>query len=266
MRFKKIYIEITNVCNLKCSFCIGNKRIKKYMSIEEFNVILDKIDGYTDYIYLHLMGDSLMHPLVNDFINIASKRFNINITTNGYLINKIVNNKNIRQINISLHSYDPKYNVSLDNYLNNIFNTIKTLDNTYVSLRIWTNNKYKDDILKYIEDNYQVKINSDTKINDYLFVNFDKEFIWPDINNNYENINGTCMGLRTHLGILCDGSVVPCCLDYNGQLILGNIFEDDLSNILNKKIVKEMIDGFESNKKIMKLCQHCNFYDRISAK
>ena len=263
MRFKKIYIEISNICNLKCSFCIGNKRIKKYMSFDEFKTILDKIEGYTKYIYLHLMGDPLVHPEINEFINYASGMFYVNITTNGYLIDKIANNKNIRQINISLHSYDPKYNISLDNYLNNIFNIIETLDNTYVSLRLWTNNEYQKEIIDIIEKQYNIKVNNDTKINDYLFVNFDKEFIWPDINNNYINENGSCMGLRTHIGILSDGSVVPCCLDHDGEITLGNVFNEDLDTILDKIIVKDIVEGFEKNKKIIKLCQHCNFYDRI---
>ena len=263
MRFKKIYIEITNICNLKCSFCIGNKRIKKYMSFDEFKTILDKIEGYTKYIYLHLMGDPLVHPEINEFINYASGKFYVNITTNGYLIDKIANNKNIRQINISLHSYDPKYNISLDNYLNNIFNTIETLDNTYVSLRLWTNNEYQKEIIDIIEKQYNIKVNNDTKINDYLFVNFDKEFIWPDINNNYINENGSCMGLRTHIGILSDGSVVPCCLDHDGEITLGNVFKKDLDTILDSDVARDIIGGFENNKKIIKLCQHCNFYDRI---
>ena len=263
MRFKKVYVEITNICNLNCSFCIGNKRIKKYMSFDEFKIILDKIKDYTEYIYLHLMGDALTHPDINKFIDYASKEFYVNITTNGYLIEKIANNKNIRQINISLHSYDEKYNISLDNYLNNIFNTINGFDNTYVSLRMWINNKYSKDIINKINNCYNVLVDGDTKINDYLFVNFDKEFIWPDINNNYNNSNGSCMGLRSHIGILCDGTIVPCCLDYDAQINLGNIFNEDLDEVLNKSIVKEMIDGFENNKKIIKLCQHCNFYDRI---
>ena len=263
MRFKKIYIEITNICNLNCSFCIGNKRIKKCLSFDEFKIILDKIEGYTKYIYLHLMGDPLMHRDINKFIDYASKRFYVNITTNGYLIDKIRNNKNIRQINISMHSYDSKYNIGLDDYLNKIFSTVDTLGNCYVSYRMWVKNKYSNDIINKIEDRYNIKINGDTKINDYLFVNFDDDFIWPDINNRYHNINGSCMGLRTHMGILCDGTVVPCCLDYDGNINLGNIFNEDLSVILNKQIVKDMISGFMNNKKIIKLCQHCNFYDRI---
>ena len=95
MKFKKIYIEITNDCNLNCYFCIHNKREVKYMSMDEFKIVLDKIKGYTKYIYLHVMGEPLMHPFINEFIDYASKDFFVNITTNGYMLEKVVNNKNI---------------------------------------------------------------------------------------------------------------------------------------------------------------------------
>ena len=139
--FKKIYVEITNNCNLNCDFCIGNKRDKKFIDIDTFNTLLDKLDGYTNYLYFHVMGEPLLHPKINELIDIASKRFNINITTNGYLIDRIKDNKNIRQINISLHSNDEKYNTSLDDYMNKIFDSVDELSkNTYVEYRMWVNN------------------------------------------------------------------------------------------------------------------------------
>ena len=143
-RFKKIYIEITNTCNLNCDFCIKNKRKNKFISVDEFKIILDKIKDSTDYLYFHVLGEPLMHPKINELINIASKQFKINITTNGYLIDKIKHNKNIRQVNISLHSFNDSYNVSLIDYLNNIFDSIDELikNKTYISLRIWVKNKY----------------------------------------------------------------------------------------------------------------------------
>jgi len=63
--FKKIYLEVTNNCNLDCSFCIGNKRNKKFISKEEFKIILDKVEGYTNYLYFHVMGEPLLHPDIN---------------------------------------------------------------------------------------------------------------------------------------------------------------------------------------------------------
>lgn len=266
--YKKIYVEITNACNLNCPFCIGHNRQKQFISEYKFDLLLKKLKGHTKYLYFHLMGEPLLHPNINKLINKASKNYNINITTNGYFINRIKDNKNIHQVNISLHSYDEKKNKTLDEYLKDIFDAVdKLLDiNTIINYRLWVNNKYKDFIIKSIENRYNIKINGNTKIKDYLYFEFETEFIWPNINNNYCNEQGTCQGLRTHIGILVDGSVVPCCLDYNGQLCLGNIYEQSLDEIMSSKKVKDMIVGFQNNKKIEKLCQHCNFYDRIVQK
>lgn len=265
--YKKIYVEITNSCNLNCPFCIGNNRQKEFITEYKFNLLLNKLKGHTKYLYFHLMGEPLLHPMINELINIARKDFNVNITTNGYYIDKIKDNKNIHQINISLHSFDDKKNKTLDEYLDNIYNAVDNLlvNNTIISYRLWVNNKYKDDIIKSIENRYNTNINGNTKIKEHLFLEFETEFIWPNLNNHYCNEEGTCQGLRTHIGILVDGSVVPCCLDYNAQLCLGNIYENDLDEIINQKRVKDMIKGFQNNKKIEKLCQHCNFYDRIIA-
>ena len=263
--FKKIYVEITNNCNLSCSFCNEVKRKREFISIDRFKILMNKLKGYTNYLYFHLMGEPLLHPNINELIDIASNYFNINITTNAYLLDRIKDNKNINQINISLHSYNEKYNKTLDKYLNNIFDSCESLlkNNTIINYRLWTNTKYKDEILNKLNNYYNVNINGNTKIRDNVFIEFDTEFIWPDLDNNYCNDNGSCMGLRTHIGILVDGTVVPCCLDTNGIINLGNIYKDDLNVILNQTRVKNMKNNFMNNKKVENLCKHCNFYDRI---
>lgn len=240
MRFKKIYIETTNLCNLNCDFCIKNRRKKEIMTIQNFKIILSKIKNYTNYIYLHILGEPLLNPKLNEFILLASNEgFNINITTNGYLIDKIKDNKNIRQVNISLHSFDVKYNVELKKYLNNIFDSVEELikNDTYVSLRLWVKNKYSEDIINEVNNYYKVNITKNTKIKENLFFNFEKQFIWPDLNNSYYNESGKCYGLTDHIGILVDGTIVPCCLDTLGIINLGNIFKEEIDEILNKKTV-----------------------------
>lgn len=263
--FKKIYVEITNNCNLSCSFCNEVKRKRQFISIDKFTILMNKLKGYTNYLYFHLMGEPLLHPNINELIDLGSKNFNINITTNGYLLDRVKDNKNITQINISLHSYNEKYNKSLDEYLNNIFESVDNLlvNNTIINYRLWTNTKYKDEILNKLNNYYNVNINGNTKIRDNVFIEFDTEFIWPNLDNNYCSDIGSCMGLRTHIGILVDGTVVPCCLDTNGIINLGNIYKDDLSVILNQTRVKNMKNNFMNNKKVENLCKHCNFYDRI---
>ena len=260
---KKIYIEITNSCNLDCSFCIKNKRKSKFMSFNEFKTVLDKVSGYTNYLYFHVMGEPLLHPKINEFIDFAHERFYINITTNGYLINRL-KTKNIRQLNISVHSYDPKYGISLHEYLDNIFEVVDKLDNTYISYRFWVKNKYSSDILDIINKHYSTDyLVDDLKkaniLKKNVFINTNKEFVWPSLDNNINSSVGTCYALKDHIGILSDGTVVPCCLDSAGIINLGNIFDDELRNILNSKRVINLIDGFKRHEKREELCKKCNF-------
>ena len=267
MKFKKIYIEITNNCNLNCDFCIKNKRKQEYISINKFKQLLENISNYTDYLYFHILGEPLMHPNINELINMASINFKINITTNGYLINRIKNNKNIRQVNISLHSYSNKYNKPLNKYLDNIFDSADELikNNTYISLRMWVKNKNNHEIIDYINKRYNTNINYDIDkviIKYKLYINNFHEFIWPEINNNYYSEIGKCYGLTNHIGILVDGTIVPCCLDSEGIINLGNIYQDKLDDILKQDRVKNMIYNFKNNKKCEELCKHCKFIDK----
>lgn len=262
--FKKIYIEITNNCNLDCSFCIKNNRVKEFISIDKFNILLNKLEGYTKYLYFHVMGEPLLHPNINELIDMASTKYFVNITTNGYLIDRIKDNKNIRQVNISLHSYDPKYNKSLDEYLINIFDTVDNLVliNTIVCYRLWVNSNDKETILKRLNDKYGVTIVGDRmKFSNNVYFEVENEFTWPSYDNDYYNETGSCRGLRDHVGILVDGTVIPCCLDSAGIINLGNIYNRDFSDIINIDIFREMKEGFLNNKKIHDLCKKCNFYD-----
>ena len=240
-RFKKVYIEITNKCNLDCSFCTRTKKKKRDLSIEEFKLIIDKIKDYTDYVYLHVQGEPLLHKDLEEFLKICEdNNIKVNITTNGTLINKYVDifnrSKSLRQINISLHSENNK-----DNYLDEVFTACnKISSNIYISYRIWNL----------------------TKIDINRFVDKDNLFEWPDMNNSVEK-DGYCYGLKTHIGILSDGTVIPCCLDASGVIELGNIFNESIEDILNKQITKDIIEGFKNNKAVHPLCRKCNFRERF---
>lgn len=262
--YKKVYLEITNNCNLDCSFCIKNNRTKKFISLEEYSVVLNQLKPYTKYLYFHVSGEPLLHPYINELINLGSKDYYINITTNGYLINRVKDNHNIRQINISLHSYSLKYNIPLEHYMDNICEVIDNLNSdTYFSLRFWVNNEFNKKIINYLNNRYNVniKIENGFKIMPNVYVSINKEFIWPSLDNDYYNENGTCYALKDHIGILVNGDIVPCCLDANGVIKLGNIYEDDLEKIINSDRYKNMLDGFKVNKKCEELCKKCNFLE-----
>ena len=268
MSFKKIYLEITNRCNLNCPFCIKNKRLLTDINKENYEYIISKIKPYTKELYLHILGEPLIHPEIPYFIHYATKNgLMVNITTNGYLIDKIKNNRDIHRLNISLHSFNESYGISIDKYLDNIFEVIDSIKSkTFVTLRLWVNNKNTKYILKRINEQYNTNIDKlnkqeKIKISSNLIIDTFHEFIWPDLNNNYYSETGKCKGLIDHLGILSNGTIIPCCLDSNGIINLGNIYEDNLEDILNSKRVKEIVDGFKKGYKCEELCRHCNFLD-----
>lgn len=256
--YKKVYVEITNNCNLNCPFCIHNKRDNKFMNIDDFKLILNKLEGITKYLYFHVLGEPLLHPLINEFIDLAAEHYKVNITTNGYLIKKIASNKNIRQLNISLHSFNEKNGKTLEEYTNDIFSVTDKLNKTtYINYRLWIGKNL--DIIKKLEEKYQVKIERSMKLAENIYLDIDKPFIWPDLNNNLNKEKGKCYGLIQHFGILVDGTVIPCCLDSMGTINLGNVFNDSIENILKQKRVINMIEGFKCNKKLEELCKHCGF-------
>lgn len=263
--FKRIYLEITNNCNLNCSFCIGNQREKKFIEIEDFKTILSKLKNHTKYLYFHVMGEPLLHPKINTLIDLASENYFVNITTNGYLINKIKDNKNIRQLNISLHSYNPLYNKTLDDYLNDIFETVDKLllSNTIIKYRLWCQSDSKNEIIKKLNQKYNVDIKDEKKLKlmDNVYFEIEQEFIWPSLDNNYYNETGSCRGTRDFIGILVSGTVIPCCLDSAGIINLGNIYNQELNDIINSEIFTNIRNGFLNNKKYHNLCRKCNFYD-----
>ena len=276
MRFKKVYIEITNNCNLNCSFCNNNKRDKKFMSIMEFERIIVEVKKYTNYIYLHVKGEPLLHPDLDKILSICdSNNIRVNITTNGTLLkNKkdtLLNHNCVRQINISLHSEN-----KIPTYFVDIFETCKELSKKmYISYRLWTLKDYildrkSTETVEKIVDSYVLSADiveklycePSTKIDFNTFVDKENLFKWPDLNVE-ESSHGFCYGLKTHIGILVDGTVVPCCLDGEGVINLGNIYLESLEEILNKDRTKKIVENFKSNKCIEKLCLKCPFKNRI---
>lgn len=258
--FKKVYIEITNSCNLNCNFCIGTNEEKRFLSEDDFIIILDKLKGYTKYLYFHILGEPFMHPKINKFIDLAyDNGFNVNITTNGFLINRL-NTDKVRQINISLHSLNLDNNL-IEKYMKNIFNVVDKYNNTIVSYRMWLDNPNKDIILNIINKHYNTNFKEfdNIKIKDNKYLGSFHEFVWPNLDNEYYSEDGSCYALRDHIGILSDGNIVPCCLDTKADIKLGNIFDDNLEEILTSDKAIKMKEGFKHQKKVEELCKHCSF-------
>lgn len=289
MEFKKIYIEITNCCNLKCSFCPTTKRAPKILTTKEFSHILSSIKNYTKYIYLHIKGEPLSHPNLQEFIQMAHDLdFFVNITTNGTLIKNhtffLSEVSPPRRINFSLHSFDGKLDtIDSTQYLDDIFDFVnKSLikEKTYISLRLWNYNASEstniknlgnNKILEKIKENFKLDYDlaplivpgKGLKLKNHLYINSDSEFNWPSLSNEFVGEKGFCHGLKDHIGILSNGDVVPCCLDGEGVIKLGNIFSETLDDILSKPRTVAIQDGFSKKIAVEELCQKCDFKTRF---
>lgn len=258
-RFKRIYIEITSRCNLSCSFCQETKRPPSFMSVEQFKHVLEQITPYTNYVYLHVKGEPLLHPQIEDILKLCREyKLTVNLTTNATLIKQrlpILLEHPVHQINVSLHSADDNDCIDMSEYISNLFYSCETiLDNTdtEISLRLWNT---QNEPFLFGRNNCTIKR--------HLYVNVQQPFQWPEPDNSYYNNRGFCQGLRQHIAILCDGTVVPCCLDGNGIMNLGNIFRTSLYDILHSQRSIEFIEGFRKKEAVEPLCCHCSFKDRF---
>ncbi|WP_155593532.1 radical SAM/SPASM domain-containing protein [Lysinibacillus cavernae] len=286
--FKKVYIEITSVCNLACSFCPPTARAKGLIKVEQFNKILDEIRPHTKYIYLHVKGEPLLHPRIDQLLDAAyEKGFKVNITTNGTLIKKnrekILGKPALRQINFSLHSFDGhEGSENREKYLGDILDFVRESKeyNTIISYRLW--NLQKDQVsdiaarrnretLDILENEYnldfrieeKVEPGKGVKIAPHVYLNQDHEFRWPSLLEPEDEGKGFCHALRSQAAILVDGTVVPCCLDGEGVINLGNVHEKSFSEIVEGERANNIVDGFSRREAVEELCRKCGYRQKF---
>lgn len=273
--YNKVYVEITNICNMNCSFCHGHSRAPRRMTTEEFAIILDKLTEHTKYIYYHLMGEPLTHPLLPDFIKLAGTRgYKSIITTNGTLLHSrqdALLAAGVHKVNISLHSFENGNDEDYIRYIHNIADFAKNAASTgtIVVFRLWNKgfdngkNEFALNVLKQNIPGDWVANTRGIRIRDKIFIEMDERFEWPDSNAEIKGNKFYCYGLKSQFGILVDGTVVPCCLDSDGVISLGNIFKEDLNTILHSKRASAMLTGFQCGKATEDLCKRCGFAQRF---
>lgn len=248
------------------------------MSVDEFRLVVEKARPFTNYIYLHVLGEPLLHPHLDEILSIAEAAgLNINITTNGGLLEKkkeILFKHSIRQINISLH--DAEENIAAlkwPEYLNSVLDfATEIAPKTYVCLRLWNTSNVESAhfntlCLEQIAEQFELTtqlLNEKTsgngvKLADHIFLQRAPRFEWPDEKNPQRQTQKNCYALRDHIAILADGQVVPCCLDADANMKLGNIFTEDMVDILATDKAKDIKKGFEQRKIVEPICATCGF-------
>ncbi len=273
--YTRVYIEITNICNKSCSFCHKTKREPRQMTMEEFSLICDKLSGVTKYLYLHVMGEPLIHPLICDFIAHASaKGFKVAITTNGTLLDKMgekIVNAGVYKVNVSLHSFEEGERSEHIKYIKNCldFADFASERGVLTVLRLW-NGGVSDTLNNETVSLMHEKFPNDwvigkrgARIRDKLHLEYGERFEWPNIDAKNMGDSLFCYGLSDHFGILSSGQVIPCCLDSDGVIDLGNIYEENIEDILASSRASSIRDGFARKKAVEELCQRCAYARRF---
>lgn len=277
MRFHKIYLEISNICNLRCSFCPGTRRGARAMTEEEFAVLLPKLRPWSDFLYFHLMGEPLCHPKLEAFLRLAGDAgFKVILTTNGTLLAKqqdvLLTAPALHKINISLHAFEANdLSMPFDAYFQQCFSFGQAAQGKkLVVYRLWNQGGADEKnaaILAAMEAVFPKPWKVErrgTRIGQRVYLEYGDKFDWPDLNAEDTGDKVFCYGLRDQIGVLCDGTVVPCCLDHEGDLALGNLFGETMEEILEKPRAKAIYHGFGSKKATEELCRKCGYARRFT--
>lgn len=291
MHFYRTYIEISNICNLQCSFCPEVNRDKKILSKENFRTILKQVLPYTDQVCLHLMGEPLAHPEFKEILQICNEEgATIHLTTNGTFLGKFgfetfFESKALRQINFSLHSFKDNFpGQDLRPYLFDILQfsreALTSKPELYINYRLWNlgaaeNSKQENqDIIDHVCEFFGVPVNErvdvgfkkSKNIAGRVYFHFDSRFKWPNFGDPERGEHGFCHALSQQIGIHADGTVVPCCLDKEAGIPLGNVLENSFEDILASERLVKMRDGFKQHRLEEELCRKCTYIKRFDKK
>ena len=275
-RFRKVYLEISNLCNLKCSFCPGTKRTPKIMEEDSFSLLLDKLRPWTDYLYFHLMGEPLCHRNLERYLFLAAEKgFKVILTTNGTLLparqQQLLRAPGLHKINISLHAFEANdLSVPFEAYLRGCFEFGKAAEGgILVVYRLWNRggaDGKNEEILSFMERYFPkpwVQERRGVRIGSRVYLEYGDKFDWPDLSLPSREGRFFCYGLRDQIGVLCDGTVVPCCLDHEGDLALGNLLESELETILSSPRAASIYNGFSDGFAREALCRRCGYASRF---
>ena len=284
-RFAKVYLEITNICNLQCDFCPGNLRPPHSITPQEFERLADQLRPYTDYLYFHVMGEPLLHPQLEELFAVAQSRgYHVAITTNGTRIaarHELLTRyatAPLYKVSVSLHAYEANGQTLLDGHFAPTVALARELSarGTIVALRLWNldgrsreaaHHEDNDAILSALREAFPeewIAHPNGYKLRDRLYLEWGERFDWPSLTHAPDyGERGSCYGLRDQIGVLCDGTVVPCCLDHEGDIALGNLFEQELDTILAAPRSQAINNGFQHRTAAEELCRKCGYARRF---
>lgn len=278
---RKAYLEITNVCNLSCAFCPGTRRPAGFLSPEDFQTLAEKLRPHTEHLYLHLMGEPLLHPRLDGILaRAAGLGFRVMLTTNGTLLRErrelLLSSPAVEKVSVSLHSFEGNRKEGLTDYLAGCLSFAKGAGEAGKKcvLRLWNldgrdtrgSSRLNGEILSALEEAFPppwTEGRRGTTLAPNVFLEWGEKFDWPDLSAPEGRAPTFCHGLRDQVGVLVDGTVVPCCLDHEGDIPLGNLYQSSLSEILASPRARTIYDGFSQGQAREALCRKCGFARRF---
>lgn len=274
---RKAYLEISNICNLHCSFCPGTRRAPRILSPEEFRILAEKLRGHTEYLYFHLLGEPLLHPALGELLQIAEElRFRVMITTNGTLLAEkgrvLLASAAVYKVNLSLQSFEANQGGELERYLDDCIAFVKKAAERGIlcEFRLWNqgglearNQEIRQRLREAFPEPWGKSRNGE-KLAERVWLDPGERFDWPDLALEDRGGRGFCYGLRDQIGVLADGTVVPCCLDHEGDIPLGNLFTEELDAILAGARARAIYEGFSRREAVEPLCRRCGYARRFT--
>lgn len=277
MLMKRAYIEITNRCNLSCAFCMKHNRPYRDMTLKEFEHVVKEVKPYTDFLYFHVQGEPLLHKQINELLDIADREnCHVQLVTNGSVLKDHIDlyrHPSLRKISFSLQSIEYQSNTQAIPFLKTILAFCKNASENgkFCEIRFWRDDQADMPKTKacmdYLEQHFaldETNRKNSLKLMDRVYLSYNNSFSWPDISEKKETHEGTCHGGIDQIAILSDGTVVPCCLDCQANIPLGNIFDTPLPEILQSERYQNLIKGFRNHRITEPLCQKCTYRLRFS--
>ena len=279
--FKRVYMEITDVCNLSCAFCPGTERPPRFMTAAEFRLLAGKLRPCTRYLYLHVMGEPLLHPALGELLAAAGEAgFRVCLTTNGTLLAEraatLLSAPCLHKVSVSLHSFEGNDRQDgLAAYVDDVLDFCRraAARGVLCALRLWNGggaDRRNGEIEELLSAQCGTDVsalprdpNGNRRLGENLFLESAERFDWPDPAAP-ERDTQFCHGLTQQIAVLCDGTVVPCCLDGQGRIPLGNLFSQELDEILASPRAAAMRAGFAARRPAEELCRRCGYAVRFN--
>ena len=255
-----LIIEPTNTCNLRCSFCFvteGMSREEGFMDFALFKKVIDDTPEL-EHLCMHNWGEPLLHKEIFEMFDYAHESGikHIVMNTNGTLLTNNMIDKIIRSpLNIIRFSIDGSAEtfkrvrgVELEKIEQNILKLKKEKDARRPDLSMGVvftvENETQEDVDEYIE--HWETIVDHVRTQPKLIQSPRKEPCPEPFGKDYGK-----------LVVLWDGTVIPCCVDYNASLKLGNAYKERVRDLWYNSEIKALRNQHEKGN-YPKVCMNCN--------